>query len=81
MQDEYDAEYDNALQRRHTMRKQASLASEQGVTHMDNLGNRRLKTGVSSLGPKMQSLAPFQVSFPLLSTSFSQVLVMGSASD
>ena len=64
MQDEYDAEYDKGLRRRTTMRKQASMARQQS-TFQDNEDLRPqssgFRAGFSSLGPRTQSLAPFQV--------------------
>ena len=64
VQDEYDKGYvyDEAPQRQSTIRTQASLASQQSRMHEGDLGAGRLRMGVSALGPKTQSLAPFQVS-------------------
>lgn len=66
MQDDYNTEYgyDNAPQRQSTMRKQASMARGQSNVQEEDVGVRRLRSGASSLGPKTQSLAPFQVKLP-----------------
>ena len=68
MQDEYNIEYgyDQAPQRQSTMRKQASLARGQSNIQQEDLEESRLRPGVSSLGPKTQSLAPFQVSLSFI---------------
>ena len=63
VQDSYDAGYDDRPQRQSTMRKQASSASQQQYTGVEAFGGSRLRTGVSSQGPRTQSLAPFQVTF------------------
>jgi hypothetical protein len=59
VQDDYDTEYERGLRRHSTKRKQASMASR-----LDDFSNdeRMALSMAGSLGPRAQSLAPFQVS-------------------
>ena len=62
-----------APQRQSTTRKQASLARGQSDIQEEDLGNRGLRPGFSSLGRKTQSLAPFQVSCSLYPAAFPNI--------